>query len=29
MSEFLEMFSGDFVDAANRRLAAIFTEVEL
>jgi len=29
MREFSEMFSGDFVGAVNRRLAAIFNEVEL
>jgi len=29
MKEFSEMFNGDFIGAVNRRLAAIFTEVEL
>jgi len=29
MKEFSEMFSGDFIGAVNRRLAALFTEVEL
>jgi len=29
ISEFSEMFTGDFVGAVNRRLKAIFTEVEL